>query len=303
MNNKNVLSYQPRSSYPFDIEVFSFSNLRSRTTKDRLDRFHKYLFNTIVFVTSGNCVQWIGNNELVCKPGTLLLIKEGQIHKFGWSKSWDGWIILFKGDLVSNKSMFNIEDDKSCSFVNRNFIANLDSLTFDQTLNVINQMVYDSNSNDYFQVGGSLLKYQLTSLLIRVFSRKSQPQEFKIVTCRKTRMERFEALVQRNSHRWHKVSNYTNLLGCSEKSLSRTTLNCLGVTAKKYIEVSNYEKAKIILKTSKMQIKEISYSLGFSETTNFCKFFKRHSGMTPENYRKRYIDTLKSPEKIGIKII
>ena len=43
--------------------------------------------------------------------------------------------------------------------------------------------------------------------------------------------------------------------------------------------------AKNLLKYSAMPIKEIVYRFSFSNQTVFYKFFKKHTGMTPTEYR------------------
>jgi YesN/AraC family two-component response regulator len=36
-----------------------------------------------------------------------------------------------------------------------------------------------------------------------------------------------------------------------------------------------------------MSVREISEHTGFDEPTNFVKYFKKHSGQTPEKFRKK----------------
>ena len=43
-----------------------------------------------------------------------------------------------------------------------------------------------------------------------------------------------------------------------------------------------------LLAQGDMSIKEISYQLGFSELTNFVKFFKKHTQITPITFRRRF---------------
>ena len=45
-------------------------------------------------------------------------------------------------------------------------------------------------------------------------------------------------------------------------------------------------EAKCLLQNSSATIKEISYALCFSETAHFSNFFKKHTSISPIQYRK-----------------
>jgi AraC family transcriptional regulator, transcriptional activator of pobA len=46
-------------------------------------------------------------------------------------------------------------------------------------------------------------------------------------------------------------------------------------------------EAKRILAHTTESVKEIGYDLGFEEPTNFIKYFKKHSKLTPTEFREK----------------
>lgn len=46
------------------------------------------------------------------------------------------------------------------------------------------------------------------------------------------------------------------------------------------------EEAKIILKTTKMKVNEISKKVGYENNSYFVNLFTKNTGMTPNEYRK-----------------
>ena len=40
--------------------------------------------------------------------------------------------------------------------------------------------------------------------------------------------------------------------------------------------------------TQKLKEKEISYKIGFEDPTNFVKYFKKYTELTPIDFRKKY---------------
>ena len=58
-----------------------------------------------------------------------------------------------------------------------------------------------------------------------------------------------------------------------------------GITLHAYIESVRLAHAKEILMQSQMPIAEVARACGFGEPSYFVKFFSRHTGMTPKQYR------------------
>ncbi|MDO7744518.1 MAG: AraC family transcriptional regulator [Pedobacter sp.] len=47
-------------------------------------------------------------------------------------------------------------------------------------------------------------------------------------------------------------------------------------------------ESKRALYTGVLSVKEIAYQLGFSDQSYFSRFFRKHSGITPEQFRKQF---------------
>ena len=77
-------------------------------------------------------------------------------------------------------------------------------------------------------------------------------------------------------------------LGYSVSSLNRACLASEGRSAKAVIDRRVALEAQRLLVHSHDAAAQIGLSLGFSEPTNFLKFFKRVTGTSPERFRQRY---------------
>ena len=86
----------------------------------------------------------------------------------------------------------------------------------------------------------------------------------------------------------HQVSYYAEKMGCNAKSLTRAALDAIGLTAKDYISTRINLEAKRLLTHTTMSITVISDQLGFDESTNFTKFFKREVGQSPTDFREEH---------------
>jgi AraC-like DNA-binding protein len=83
-----------------------------------------------------------------------------------------------------------------------------------------------------------------------------------------------------------KAQFYADKMGVSLQYLSTTVKQ---VTGKNILDIISYVvimDAKSKLKSTDMTIQEISYSLNFPNASFFGKYFKRHVGMTPIEFRE-----------------
>ncbi|MBU1097476.1 MAG: helix-turn-helix domain-containing protein [Bacteroidetes bacterium] len=85
------------------------------------------------------------------------------------------------------------------------------------------------------------------------------------------------------------VKYYATRLAISTKKLNYITKKYFGKTAKVYIEERIIENSKKLLSDTPNTVKQISYSMGFTDPTNFNKFFKKHTSITPLMFRQQFI--------------
>lgn len=95
----------------------------------------------------------------------------------------------------------------------------------------------------------------------------------------------FINLVHKNSRKERKISFYADKMCLSQHYLCTLIREASGSTAKEWIERSVINEAKVLLKHSDKLTYQISDELNFPNTSFFCKFFKRITGMTPQQYQ------------------
>lgn len=98
--------------------------------------------------------------------------------------------------------------------------------------------------------------------------------------------ERFILKLTENHQRERSVKFYADELHITPKYLSTVIKDVSGRSAASWINEFVINKAKMLLKFSGKSIQEITYELNFSTQSFFGKFFKRHTGISPSDYRK-----------------
>lgn len=58
----------------------------------------------------------------------------------------------------------------------------------------------------------------------------------------------------------------------------------------KFAHLTDYRiyNAKVLLRTTHMRVNDVAKASGFSSSNYFIKVFKKSTGLTPQEYKKRY---------------
>lgn len=99
--------------------------------------------------------------------------------------------------------------------------------------------------------------------------------------------EHFMRLVNKHGNREHTLGFYADQMCLTERYLGKMVRDASGKTAKKWIDRATITAAKVMLHHTDKQIAQIADELQFPNASFFCKFFRRMTGTTPGNYRKR----------------
>lgn len=97
---------------------------------------------------------------------------------------------------------------------------------------------------------------------------------------------RFRLEVEHSFKACRSVKDYAETLGYTRKGLYRAIMASAGLAPKQVIDERVSLEARRLLVHTSWPLKRIASELGFSEPTNFVKFFKRTCGQSPSAYRK-----------------
>lgn len=96
-----------------------------------------------------------------------------------------------------------------------------------------------------------------------------------------------QSLIDRDFRQHRRIGHYAGLLGVSETHLNRISRAAFGVSALGLLNHRLLREAQRDLTFTVMPIKAVALSLGFEDPAYFSRFFAKHAGMTPAQYRRR----------------
>lgn len=103
--------------------------------------------------------------------------------------------------------------------------------------------------------------------------------------------ERFEdllRLLEENITEIKSVSRYADLLQLSVYQLNAIVKASVGKTTADLINGQIILEAKRYLLATPNQIKDIAWHLGYEDTSYFIRFFKKHTGISPDVFRRNF---------------
>jgi AraC-like DNA-binding protein/mannose-6-phosphate isomerase-like protein (cupin superfamily) len=270
--------YRPPGEYGLDVEVFTLSEFRRRVSAEQVKRPQRVEFHEILYVTEGRCTHTVDFEEWTCRPGTLLVLRPGQVQRFEAEvRDCEGWMVLFRAGFLAEGSALSAQ--RVLTGAERSVVsATLARMSADTRLPADRTLLSE------------LLRHQLSALLVRLrlaeAGRSSLPPSPDLV---KQRFQRFQAAIDSEVSHHHKVSDYARQIGCSTKSLQRAVLEMRGVSAKTLLLERITLEAKRLLAHTDEPVSAIAEALGFDEATNFVKFFRRESGKPPGAFRRQLL--------------
>ncbi len=227
----------------------------------------------VIMPTAGVGRHVVEMTDYVVEPGSVLHIEPGRAHRWVPEATFDGWVIAIDQH-VCPLDLFDV-----------NGLSPLVALG--ASIDVAHALIVSLTKPNVLPAGAQQrLRLSIASVLLELIAGASDRTmlptdavaEQKLVGDFRRELE-FHYLSTRS------VGDYAKLIGCSTKTLTRATKRVLGQTPKETIDLRVAYAACRLLSNTDISVAWIANNLGFSEQSNFAKFFSRLVGTTPAAYR------------------
>lgn len=227
------------------------------------------------------------------EPGTVYFINPSHLSNNVWTSMDELYLITFTESFLKKNvhpDIFNEFPFLLSETVNPRTFNELEFKDFE---NIYLRMAEEVNSKSPLK--DKILGNLLVVLLLKVkekFWKDYNPiyegnKSSQIVKTFKISLEtHFRELVSGKIDKQYRVSDYATLQNLNESYLNSVVKSKTGKPISVWISEKMITEAKSLLQSSKLSIKEIAYLLGFVEVAHFSTYFKKHSGITPVDFRK-----------------
>ena len=84
------------------------------------------------------------------------------------------------------------------------------------------------------------------------------------------------------------VDQLANRVRMTRRTFERRFREATGESPRHYIQHLRVEKAKRFLLDGGMTFDEITYSVGYEDSSTFSRVFKKNTGLSPNSYKRKF---------------
>lgn len=269
-----------KQAIPFEFIALSELYERCRKSEYDLSVPHRIAFHALIIVTKGKGTHHLDFHTADLYPGIIVPITKGQVHGFAKKLTVEGIVISFDESFLtqyqSEKSLFHFLQlyHSPRVFLSQEHLANIDPY-----LTLLRKANEDSN----LTLKAELINSIFMTLLFQI-KRYSSDQHATVDTKRFRDFILFKELLSTHYHQSHNAKEYSIKLAVSYKYLNDVCKEVCNMTAKSFIDSWLLLEIKRIISENKYSSQEIAYKMGYNEPSNFIRFFKKQTGLTPSQY-------------------
>lgn len=248
---------------------------------------HQLSFYEILFLKKGSGYFTLDDHKIPLRSGRIIFTSPGHIRSWHIQQPVSGYALYFEKDFLNRfftdelflyrLGFFHQYRQPTSLLADGTAIRKYDTI-----LSEIEQEIQQLQTDSPHLLRALL--YQLLVLLNRSYSAKNGLQGDLYVH---PVFFRFRSLVETHYQTYHRVVDYLQLLQVSAAQLNKLCKQHTGTTAQQMIHDKQVAAIKQLLSQTDDTVAEIAYQLQFSDPSNFNRFFRNQTGISPQQYREQ----------------
>ena len=248
-----------------------------------VQKLHRHDFFYILVLEIGEGCHEIDFIRYTMQNYSIFFLRPGQVHQLSLTANNRGYLIQFKLDV---SYAFDKKINQQLRKVSNVNFYQFDELGFHKLVHLMEQMLWEyTHQQEAYQ---EVIQANLHIFLIEILRQHTKNTSKSINPYVQERLEEFLALLDTYLPQCKQVSQYADMLSLSPYQLNTITKNTLGKTCSALINEHIVLESKRHLLATSQQIKEIAYHLGYEDVSYFIRFFKKHTGYSPEAFRQNF---------------
>ncbi|MEM9327606.1 MAG: AraC family transcriptional regulator [Bacteroidota bacterium] len=241
--------------------------------------------HTVIFVTEGSYKTKIGFEEYTIEPGQIVIYQAGAVFSTPQiSKKVKGFTCHFHPDILIGKfGNHTLLTDFEFLNVGNHPIIRVSKKSNPAILNLLERLCaeFKSDGRPNPTIVHSYL-YTLLAELQQLFGKNDSIKHsaaFQLTS-------QFRKLAYQRVKENLKVADFAEIMNISPNHLNKAVKNITSKSASAINDEIKLIEIKFLLYQSGLSIREISYEMGYLDASYFTRFFKKHTGVSPKEFRE-----------------
>lgn len=246
---------------------------------------HRHSFYHLLLFTKGAGYHTIDFEQFPVKAGEIYFMIPGQVHSWSFEGEVDGYVINFSEDIFRN---FLLKQDYLEQFpffrgTAKDSVVFLEAGIAEKAGSLMKDIITEVSSG----YNTDMVCAVLISLFITI-ARNGPGPEKQIPVQNQLILFNFRKLLNAYYAEKRLPKEYAEMLYITPNHLNALCNDLLGLSAGELIRDRVLLEAKRLLVNVDISVSEIAYRLNFTDNSYFTKFFKKYTGVTPEDFRKSF---------------
>lgn len=253
----------------------------------------------ILYLTQGSGEVLIDHAKTNFTAPCLVIIPAQTVHGFDFSEDVDGPVVTAAQRPL--ESMMGLANPELLASLRKPAVIAMDGIS-DHAPSLM-PLFLAIEREAHSQAAGKPTAGMalLTAICIQIarLTRSNDISASKANSRKAVQIEKFRSMVDDNFKKHLPMGDYATPLGITPGQLSRLCREVLGVSSLDVVNARVIHEAQRVLVYTGNSVKQLAYALGFSDETYFCRFFRKHTGLSPREFRAKAMTVMRHPGDSG----
>ncbi|MEO8704522.1 MAG: helix-turn-helix domain-containing protein [Kofleriaceae bacterium] len=258
------------------VEVFRLSELYARAERLQLDHGletpQRPEFHTLYVGLRGRSHMIVDFLPVPLGAGVLSVVARGRVQYFVPERGVDAWLVLFEPTVIEHASRV-LSPAWTPPVVTMPAADRRDLIALVEAMHAEQIRPLD-------RLQPAIMAAQLRLVLLR--AERLLPDAI----VQPPALEQFFTILERDYTTTREVAHYARAAALSARRLGELLVAHTGKSTKQVIDERVVLECKRLLVHTQLSVKELAARIGFAEPTNLVKFFRHHTGTTPQAFRE-----------------
>lgn len=248
---------------------------------------HRHNFFHLLLFTEGSGMHAIDFQNFPVKPYHIYFMVPGQVHSWDFEIPADGYVVNFSASFFQ-QFLLRPNYLETFSFFQGDAADSAFEIPVEMRPKIkalFENILHENEGNEHLNI--DLITVQLLEIFIYLSRLSTNKNTDTSSSYNYTLLKNFKQLIEKNFSTLKLPKEYAALLYITPNHLNALCNDLLGISAGEVIRNRIILEAKRLLISLDHTISEISYQLNFNDNSYFTRFFKKATGVTPEEFRKR----------------